>query len=427
MHVVTESQIIQQVRERANFRCEYCLELLVGRGFHIEHILPRVRGGTDSLENYAAACPDCNIRKGKVIDGIDPLWLNTVRLFNPTADTHSDHFVRTGETWIGKTPIGRATAKLLFRSTPQFTPGDQFWPILQPLRISNEGLYWKMNTLRAQTKLNDFLLLDEVLDTNPAFRTAASYARAIAVEALTFLKLELRMLRARPSDIEIAIKTIQRLRRAAKRPLVAGELYGIESIFFKQMATAVAIHGNIGRSRQYQQVASAKLQQAIRLRGEDLGKIDFLSRRFRLMALESRFSRVANPCVSLNDVDAAISIAADRVFPDALLQIADVELAQRTPSRHAERMLQAVERSAEKVGYGQDFDFGVGLAVRRRWWELQIHLGMELKTELLRQDIKYWEKIGMWNEIRGLQLASLRDPDAREQMASLMPKSKTQK
>src|SRR5438034_7481443 len=56
-----------RVRERAGNRCEYCqlrqedspLAVL-----HIEHIVPRIHGAGDDLDNLALACIDCNLHKG---------------------------------------------------------------------------------------------------------------------------------------------------------------------------------------------------------------------------------------------------------------------------------------------------------------------------------------------------------------------------
>ena len=256
------------------------------------------------------------------------------------------------------------------------------------------------------------------------FKAASYDGKVNAREAMTLLKLELRMLRAAPKDIDTGIKTIRRLRRAAAiRPTLAGELYSIESIFLKQRATAIALQGNVARSRQLQRIASAQLLEAIRLRNEDIDSDEFSSRRYRLMALESRFSKYGKPALSLNDVKAAVSRAADTIFPDALLQLADVELAGRNPTRYAERIFQAIEQSAGKVGYRQDVDFSIALAVRRRWWELQIHQGLELRADLLESDVQYWTQIGMANEIRGLQLASLRNADVRDAVSESIQKA----
>jgi 5-methylcytosine-specific restriction endonuclease McrA len=54
------------VRRRAADRCEYCG--LHQRHdpilrFHIEHVVPPLHGGDDSLSNLCLACPWCNLHK----------------------------------------------------------------------------------------------------------------------------------------------------------------------------------------------------------------------------------------------------------------------------------------------------------------------------------------------------------------------------
>lgn len=39
--------------------------------FHIDHILPRSRGGSDEEENLQLLCPACNLRKGDSVDSPD--------------------------------------------------------------------------------------------------------------------------------------------------------------------------------------------------------------------------------------------------------------------------------------------------------------------------------------------------------------------
>src|SRR6476646_7183109 len=64
-----------RVRERAGNRCEYCKlhqEDSPLAALHVEHIIPRVHGGTDRLENLALACIDCNLHKGTNLTEMDP-------------------------------------------------------------------------------------------------------------------------------------------------------------------------------------------------------------------------------------------------------------------------------------------------------------------------------------------------------------------
>lgn len=104
------------VRSRARHKCEYCRasELVTGYAFHIEHIVPRNRGGKDHTDNYALACMPCNRAKSDHLTGIDPKTESEVRLFDPRNDAWTDHFLIVNEIQIkGKTPIGRATANRL--------------------------------------------------------------------------------------------------------------------------------------------------------------------------------------------------------------------------------------------------------------------------------------------------------------------------
>lgn len=49
---------------RDNFRCQYCNVVLSMRTCTVDHVVPRSRGGTHSLDNCVAACKPCNNQKG---------------------------------------------------------------------------------------------------------------------------------------------------------------------------------------------------------------------------------------------------------------------------------------------------------------------------------------------------------------------------
>lgn len=49
--------------------CHYCEVVLEGRGSRemtIDHVVPRSKGGNDSLDNLVLACASCNTRKGSL-------------------------------------------------------------------------------------------------------------------------------------------------------------------------------------------------------------------------------------------------------------------------------------------------------------------------------------------------------------------------
>ncbi|SRR6266436_5617722 len=106
---------IASVRERAAERCQYCLmhQRLQSATFHIEHVIPRSKGGASELANLALACPSCNLHKADRTTAIDPLIGDSVPLFHPSQQTWSDHFQFNGHRIEGLTPIGRATVAFL--------------------------------------------------------------------------------------------------------------------------------------------------------------------------------------------------------------------------------------------------------------------------------------------------------------------------
>jgi hypothetical protein len=107
--------IRSRVARRAGNRCEYC-HLRQEDSFyslHVEHIVPKQHGGGDSLDNLALSCRRCNLYKGLNLTSIDPNTGSVVPLFDPRHDQWEQHF-RTERTLImGKTPVGRATVRLL--------------------------------------------------------------------------------------------------------------------------------------------------------------------------------------------------------------------------------------------------------------------------------------------------------------------------
>ena len=108
------------VRERAGHRCEYC-QLPQAYApvvqFHIEHIRARQHGGSDDLANLALDCPRCNRCKGPNLTSVDPETATVVPLFHPRLDVWEAHFVVDDIVIVGRTPIGRATVRLLRMNT----------------------------------------------------------------------------------------------------------------------------------------------------------------------------------------------------------------------------------------------------------------------------------------------------------------------
>ena len=109
--------IRQRVRQRAQNRCEYCLShqnYILGR-LQIDHIIPVVKGGTDSEDHLCLACELCNQYKWTKTEGVDPQTGRYVQLFHPRRQIWGEHFVwsKDGTHILGTTSCGRATIQAL--------------------------------------------------------------------------------------------------------------------------------------------------------------------------------------------------------------------------------------------------------------------------------------------------------------------------
>jgi hypothetical protein len=100
------------VAQRASFCCEYCLsqQSYSPDYFAVEHIIPQIKNGDDTIENLAFACSGCNGHKYTHVKAIDPISGLYAPLYNPRK-----HFQWDLEFSIitGITPTGRATVEKL--------------------------------------------------------------------------------------------------------------------------------------------------------------------------------------------------------------------------------------------------------------------------------------------------------------------------
>jgi len=117
---VSRSSIPQALREavsrRDAGRCQYCHLAQLGHGatFHIDHIVPRSRSGSTSLDNLALQCPNCSLRKANKTTAIDPQNGQPIALFHPLLQAWGEHFrLLDDATCVGITPVGRATVEAL--------------------------------------------------------------------------------------------------------------------------------------------------------------------------------------------------------------------------------------------------------------------------------------------------------------------------
>ena len=119
------SALRRLVRERARYRCEYCLvhedDVLVSH--QCDHIIAEQHGGETDAQNLALACIHCNRKKGSNIASLDPQTKQLVPLYNPRIHDWQEHFHLQNAYIQPQTPIGRATVSLLGLNDTERTEG----------------------------------------------------------------------------------------------------------------------------------------------------------------------------------------------------------------------------------------------------------------------------------------------------------------
>ncbi|MEO1289607.1 MAG: HNH endonuclease [Chloroflexota bacterium] len=109
----------QEVIERANHQCEYCLlhELDSIYSHEVDHIIPEKHRGETVSSNLCFACLECNRNKGSDFGSFDPENNEIVLLYNPRKDVWSKHFRLDDAKIIPQTATGRVTEFILKLNT----------------------------------------------------------------------------------------------------------------------------------------------------------------------------------------------------------------------------------------------------------------------------------------------------------------------
>lgn len=71
MHTATE---VWELAEAQDWLCAYCEKPLFGE-FHVDHMQPLSRAGSDDWKNLAITCVECNLRKGSKTAVEFMLWM----------------------------------------------------------------------------------------------------------------------------------------------------------------------------------------------------------------------------------------------------------------------------------------------------------------------------------------------------------------
>lgn len=104
------------VAARDGNQCRYCSLAQVGQGavFHVDHVMPRSKGGQTILANLVLQCPHCSLAKSNKTSWEDPMTGLIVPLFHPLTEVWSEHFILSADgSCSGTTATGRATVAAL--------------------------------------------------------------------------------------------------------------------------------------------------------------------------------------------------------------------------------------------------------------------------------------------------------------------------
>lgn len=90
--MISDTAIRNEVRQRAEFKCEFCSisETDSGGELSIDHFRPKSKGGNDNLNNLIYCCIRCNQYK------LDywPIVPDDSKLWNPRIESFGEHFLK---------------------------------------------------------------------------------------------------------------------------------------------------------------------------------------------------------------------------------------------------------------------------------------------------------------------------------------------
>ena len=126
------------VTERANNRCEYCLQPQSAslHKHEPDHIVSLQHGGQTEADNLAFSCFRCNRYKGPNVGSFDPKTGELIPFFNPRIHDWTQHFELREAHIHPLTPEARVTVKI-FRINDDER-------VLERQRLINAGLYKKL-------------------------------------------------------------------------------------------------------------------------------------------------------------------------------------------------------------------------------------------------------------------------------------------
>ena len=400
------------------FECAYCKQRPL-MWWNSEHVQPRSSGGSLEAGNEVPSCPRCNTFKRNAVRVLDPYTGTQQRLFDPRCDVWADNFSKhpLWEVPVGASPVGRATAALLFRVSSErlFPWGSN--PDSDLSNVTHEDVIDSLRVARGYRLANKMHLSTKHIESGRSLLSELDPQRSSpgtieAIHRFDRLQLQIFYSRARFSDIQAGLKMADGIGDDAEQnpnPLhktthhrFLKDVDKARATLLQQLATRYSLEGQTQVAAEYERNATMALWQREQ-RSEALSSGDRLRRLAYLQREEP--NRKLDPEVATREWE----LQQDRSL-SWLCHLADVITSAPSTVPCADEVLNELDRWGQLGGYGQDSDLLYAVLCRRRWWLLKTRVDDKVASEsLMESDLKLWDQWELHNEVRQLAfgLASL--------------------
>lgn len=396
----------------AGYQCEYCKKLLQDVSYQLEHIWPESRGGETNRENLAISCQRCNTNKGNHTEWIDHTTGASFPLFHPRRMNWDDHFKKNLYDIVGISPIGRATSALLFRSTSQYLPIDLQWEPIEGL-YENRPIYYFLNHLRYRRLRNDFdTLYKQLIGPLPEVDISPTDLK-ITQFAKDMLLLELFFTRSRPNDVTSGINYVHQL---LVKPDISSyqkkQFESFLSILYQQRSTLNFEAGDIKAAAQDQNAAYKFFIKANDYKIDSEIKSDNPSALASFLRSQTILAKYAEIDLSSTFLQRCFNVISglDPFYSTSHYSyLIDLVMLNPSPSlKLIEQLYEQTSNILSTEGYGTSTDQAKLITLRRRWWILHVLIEKNPNYDSLLADLKLWEGIKMFNELRELKTYIMR-------------------